>query len=73
MNLNDQQVRRTRENLADLRARLAVLEQEYNRFVPPDGEITLGRRAREAHQKALTEIAVIKSAIEKCEKELGDA
>jgi BMFP domain-containing protein YqiC len=73
MSLNDEQARQTRARLAELRSRLAALEQEYNRFVPPDGAITLGRRAREAHQNTLTEIAVVKSAIEQCEKELGDA
>lgn len=71
MTLNDEQARQTREKLAALLARLGALELEYNRFVPPDGSVTLGRRSREAHQKMLVEIAEVKSEIEWCEKKLG--
>ena len=72
MTLNKEQMHRTRETLAGLRVQLKTLEQEYNDLVPPDGP-TLGRRARLAHQKILTEIAAVKFEIQECEKELGDA
>ena len=70
---NKEQMHRRRETLAALRVQLKTLEQEYNQLVPPDGGATLGRRARLAHQKILTEIASVKLEIQKCEKELGDA
>ena len=60
------------ETLAGLRVQLQTLEQEYNQLVPTDGP-TLGRRARLAHQKVLTDIAAVRIEIQKYEKELGDA
>ena len=72
MTEHNEQMHRTRETLAGLRVQLKTLEQEYNELVPPDSP-TLGRRARLAHQKVLTEIAAVRIEIQKCEKELGDA
>ena len=71
MTEHKKQMHRTRETLAGLRVQLKKLEQEYNDLVPLDGP-TLGRRARMAHQKVLTDIAAVKIEIQKCEKELGD-
>ena len=73
MSLNGEQARQTRVILERLRARLVTLEQEYNRFTPPDGDYTLGRRTLVAHQKVLAEIVEVRSAIHQREKELGDA
>ena len=72
MTVNKYQSHRMQETLAGLRVQLQTLEEEYNHLVPPDGP-TLGRRARLAHQKVLTEIAAVRIEIQKCEKELGDA
>ena len=73
MTVNEEQMPRTREILAGLLAQLKTLEQDYNQLVPPDGGPTLGRRARLAHQKILTEIAAVRIEIQKCEMKLADA
>ena len=73
MTLNSDQLHRKRENLTALRAKLAVLQQEFNRTTTANGEHTIGSRARAAHQTILAEIADVMSAIKQCEQDIGGA